>query len=190
MVRRLLIVSVIALTLGACRPGTDDPPAPGPLSSPTTAAVAGPVAFHVNLGAGQTLDTRPVPPGGCPGLDARVDLGRGVDVRFAAYGSACDAGDNARPGNGRHGVFRTTADIPPERRAGATTVHTALGEATVFTQPYYECTNSCHNYTEAVALITLDRPADPAYRTLTAYAEKGEASQDRLTELLRNQLTA
>ena len=189
MIRRLMLIPVLALALGGCRPGPDEP-APGPLSSPTTAAVGGPVAFHVRLGAGETLTARPAGSGGCPALDQRVDLGKAGSVRLVAYASTCEAGDNGQPGNGRHGVYRGIADIPSDRRSGATTVHTALGEATVFTQPYYECTNSCRNYTEAVAVIVLDRPADPAYTTLTAYAEKGDATPDRLTAFLREQLTA
>jgi hypothetical protein len=189
MTRRLLVLAALALAVGGCRPGADDPPAPGPISSPTTAAVAGPVAFHVRLGAGETLIERPAAAGGCPGLDTYVDLGRSGFVRFAAYASTCETRDNGRPGNGSHGVYRMIADIPDERRGGATTVHTALGDATLFTQPYYECTNSCRNYTEAVAVIALDRPADPAFRTLTAYAVKGDATPERLATLLREQLT-
>lgn len=104
--------------------------------------------------------------------------------------TAGNAGDNARPGNGRHGVYRTTADIPAERRSGAVTVHTALGQATAFNQPYYECTNSCKNYSEPVAVIALEHPGDPAFQTLTAYSEKGTIGLDRLTALLRDQLLA
>lgn len=110
-------------------------------------------------------------------------------VRLAAYATVC-AADNAQIGNGRHGVYRTTADIPADRRTAAVTVPTALGEATAFTQAYYECTNSCKNFVEPVAVITLGHPADPAYQTLTAYSEKGTIGWDQLTALLRDQLIA
>ena len=105
-----------------------------------------------------------------------------------AYATSCAAADNARPGNGRHGVYRTIADIPAERRSGAVTLHTALGEATAFDQPYYECTNSCKTYTEPVAVITLAHPSDPAYQALTVFSVKGSIGLDRLTALLRDQL--
>ena len=69
-------------------------------------------------------------------------------------------------------------------------MHTALGDATAFNQPYYECTNSCKTYTEPVAVITLARPNDPAFQTLTAYSAKGSIGLDRLTVLLQDQVLA
>jgi hypothetical protein len=183
----LVAFVTLALTASGCR-GQDVRPNPGPVSSPTVAPVGGPVAFHVRLGAGQRLTTRSPKPDDCPGLDALIDLGSDGTIRLAAYATGCAAGDNARPGNGRHGVYRTTADIPAERHSGAITVPTALGQATAFNQPYYECTNSCKNYTEPVAVITLEHPDDPAFQTLTAYSERGSIGLDRLTTLLRDQL--
>jgi hypothetical protein len=181
------VLFVIMFVASGCR-GTDVRAIPGPLSSPTVAPVDGPVAFHVQLGAGQKLTTRSPRPDNCPGLDALIDLGSDGMVQLAAYATSCATGDNGRPGNGRHGVYRTNADIPAERRSGAITIHTALGEATAFNQPYYECTNSCKNYTEPVAVITLARPGDPAFQTLTAYSEKGSIGLDRLSMFLRDQL--
>jgi hypothetical protein len=70
------------------------------------------------------------------------------------------------------------------------TVPTALGDAVVFNQPYYECTNSCHNYTEPVAVITLRQPQTADFRTLTVYSAKGTIGLDRLTAFLRDQLLA
>jgi hypothetical protein len=183
----MLVVSVVlALMAGGCR-GEDAPPDRGPVSSPTVAPVGGPVAFHVKLGAGQTLTMRPPHPGNCPGLDAVINLGSDGTLGLVSYATSC-AGDTSRPGNGRHGVYRTTADIPAEWRSGAPTVHTALGEATTFNQSYYECTNSCKDYTEPVAVITLAHPDDPAFPALTAYSVKGTIGLDRLTEILRDQL--
>ena len=186
-----LVVVLLALMFvaGGCR-GMNDRPNRDPVSSPTVAPVDGPVAFHLQLGAGQRLIVRSPQPDNCPGLDALMDLGSDGTVQLAAYATSCAAGDNARPGNGRHGVYRTTADIPAERRSGAITVHTALGEATAFNQPYYECTNSCKNYTEPIAVVTLAHPGDPAFQTLTAYSAKGSIGLDRLTVLLRDQVLA
>jgi hypothetical protein len=179
----------LAFLTGGCR-GPQVRPDPGPVSSPTVAPVAGPVAFHVQLGAGQRLTTHSAAPDNCPGLDALIDLGSDATIRLMAYATNCATDDNAQPGNGRHGVYRTTADIPAERRSAAVTVSTALGQATAFNQPYYECTNSCKNYTEPVVVITLEHPGDPAFRTLTAYSPKGSIGLDQLTAVLRDQLFA
>jgi hypothetical protein len=180
------LVAFLSVASGCHR--VDSRPDPGPVSSPTVAPVGGPVAFHVRLAAGQRLTTRAPQRDNCPGLDALIELGSEGTIQLAAYTASCAAGDNARPGNGRHGVYRTSADIPPERRSGAVAVRTALGDATAFNQPYYECTNSCRNYTEPVAVITLEHPGDPAFASLTAYSEKGSIGLDRLTALLRDQL--
>lgn len=194
-----MLVALVALAFvaGSCR-GVDVRPAPvdsptvpptaPPTGPPTVAPVGGPVAFRVQLGAGQRLTVRSPQPDSCPGLDALISLGSEGNVWLAAYATSCGAGDNARPGNGRHGVYRTTADIPADRRSGAVTVRTALGPATVFNQSYYECTNSCRDYTEPVAVITLEHPTDPAFPTLTVYSAKGSIGLDRLTALVRDQL--
>jgi hypothetical protein len=109
-------------------------------------------------------------------------------MRLTAYAAGCDVGGNARPGNGRHGVYRSTADVPADRLASSVKVHTSLGDAVIFTQPYYECTNSCRNYTEPVAVVTLEHPADPRYPTLMACSEKGTIGPDQLETVLRDQL--
>jgi hypothetical protein len=191
MLRRVLpIIIVLPFVAGGCHGGAPKP-APGPVSSPSVAPVGGPVAFHIKLGAGQTLFTSTPRPDNCPGLDELIDLNSdGTTVRLAAYATSCQVDDNTRPGNGRHGVYRTTADIPADRRSAAVTVPTALGTATAFTQPYYECTNSCKNYTEPVAVVTLDHPAAPAYPTLVAYSPRGSIGLDRLVTVLKDQLRA
>jgi hypothetical protein len=185
-----VLVGLVALAFaaGGCRGPVQ--PEPGPVSSPTVAPVGGPVPFHVQLGAGQTLTMRSQQPGNCPAVDAVINLGSGGTVDLVAFGSSCDTGNNAQPGNGRHGVYRTTADIPADRSSGAVTVQTALGQATAFSQSYYECTNSCKNYTEPVAVITLTHPNDPAYPALMAYSAKGSIGLDRLTAFLRDQILA
>ncbi len=57
-------------------------------------------------------------------------------------------------------------------------------DAVVFTQEYYECTNSCERWHEPVAIITLDDPVDPDYPTLVVRAERDELSRSDLEELL------
>jgi hypothetical protein len=154
------------------------------------APVDGPVRFQLRLGAGQSLALRSPRPDGCPGFDALVTLGPDRRVRLSSYTEGCDTRGNGRPGNGQHGVYRSTVDVPADRLASAVRMHTVLGDAVLFTQPYYECTNSCHNYTEPVAVITLDQPRDPKYPTLMAYSERGTIGLDQLETVLRDQLQA
>jgi hypothetical protein len=188
-VRRVVLAGLVVPLLAGCR-GSHVDPTPTPVGSPTVAPVDGPVRFHLQLDAGQTLTVRPAPSGGCPGFDGQVQLGREGYLQLSAYATACAATGNGRPGNGRHGVYRSAADIPADRLASATRTHTALGDATVFTQQYYECTNSCHNYTEAVAVILLDHPTDPAYPALTVYAVRGAIPVEKLKTVLTNQFRA
>jgi hypothetical protein len=184
------VVGLVVLAFAATGCRGPALPNPGPVSSPTVASVGEPVAFHIQLGAGQTLTMRSPHPSNCPGLDAVIDLGPDGTAELVAYATSCTVYDNAHPGNGRHGTYRTIADIPAERRSGAVTVHTALGEAIAFDQSYYECTNSCKTYREPVAVITLAHPRDQAYQALTAFSVKGSIGLDRLTALLRDQLLA
>lgn len=94
-----------------------------------------------------------------------------------------EARSNASIGNGSHGVYRTLEDVPaPEDVA---TVRTAVGEATVFTQEYYECTNSCERWQEPVAIVELDDPLDPAYPTLVLRGEQDRLSRAELETILR-----
>jgi hypothetical protein len=192
--RSYLTLLAVAGLLAGCHSGTVNPtPPPGsptPSGSPTTAPVDRPIGFHLQLGAGQSLKVEPPQDDGCPGVEAFATLGPDRYLRLAAYAAGCDATSNSRPGNGRHGVYRTTSDIPTDRLASATKVHTAIGDGVVFTQPYYECTNSCHDYTEPVALITLDHPVDPRYPGLMVYSEKGTIGLDQLAAVLRDQLRA
>jgi len=179
---------VVTLLTGGCR---SKPVDPVPVSSPTVAPVSGPVAFHVQLGAGQSLTTRSPQADNCPGFSADVRLDQHTWLTLFAYATNCTTnGGNSGLGNGRHGVYRTDDDVPATVRDRARTVHTALGDATVFTQAYYECTNSCRNYTEPVAVITLTHPQDPSVQALTVYSAKGEADLDRLVAFLGNQLLA
>jgi hypothetical protein len=185
----VMTLAAAAGLLAGCR--SDLGPVPGPTrsptppSSPTVAPVNG---LHLQLGTGQSVTLRSPQAGGCPGYDASVTLGQNRYLRLSAFAASCDASGNSNPGNGRHGVYRSVADVPADRLATSVKVHTALGDAVVFTQPYYECTNSCHNYTEPVAVIALDHPPDPAYPALMVYSERGTIGLDQLETVLRDQL--
>ena len=143
----------------------------------------------MRLGAGERLSTPAAAPTGlCPAYDAQLLLGPGRWVRLRAFGAGCDTSRNTGPGNGAHGVYRTADDIPADRRASITTVTVPLGEATLFEQPYYECTNQCRTYHETVAVVRLAHPQDPGLPTLTVYAERGAVSRDDLAGLLRDRI--
>jgi hypothetical protein len=186
-----VIVGLVAVTLltAGCRHEHADT-APIPVSSPTVAPVAGPIAFHVRLGAGQHLTTWNPKPYKCPEQVADVDLNSHHYVTLLAFATSCGSEGNTNPGNGRHGVYRTNEDIPAERRSSAQTVHTALGDALVFTQPYFECTNACYFYTEPVAVITLAQPQEKAVQSLMVVSPKGSMDQDALAAFVREQLLA
>jgi hypothetical protein len=187
MLRRLLPGLALILVVSACG-GPDIQSSPEPVTSPTVAPVGGPVTFHVRLGAGQRLTIGNPEPDNCPGLNIRVLAGTSRIVNLVAYHSGCVADSKAV--NGRHGVYRTTADIPADLRAKAVTVRTPLGEATVFDQPYDVYTNTHRAYIEPVAVITLDHPSDPAYQTLVAYSDSGRLGRDGLIAFVRDQLAA
>ncbi|WP_203903396.1 hypothetical protein [Virgisporangium aliadipatigenens] len=165
----------------------DDKPSlgEGPL---TASAVPGPpVAFQVRLAKGQRLDPQPADPAGCPGLRTYLASGRYTLVTFEAFAASCQLPrDNDRSGNGRHAWYRSAADAP----AGGTKVATPIGEALIFGSGYYECTNSCRNYTDTVAVITLDKPVDSAYAALVVRSDKGSVSLEEMTALVRDRLGA
>ncbi|GAB3833587.1 hypothetical protein ACFPIJ_09395 [Dactylosporangium cerinum] len=193
MIRSLVIAVAVAALVSGCRPADVRPapsPSPEPVTSPTIAPAGGPVPLRIQLGAGERLIPRSSASSGCPGLDTVVYLGSGRAFRLMAFATTCPAGDTTRHINGDHGVYRTTADIPADRRATAVTVPTALGEAVMFTQAYSEYTNSANHYTEPVAVITLTHPAGPAYQALTVISEKGTLTVDELATALREQLLA
>jgi hypothetical protein len=196
--RKLVALAAVAGLLAGCRSSVNPAPKPAqspkpaesptPVSSPTRAPVDGVVGFHIQTGTGQSFTLRSPQAGSCPGFDALLTLGHDRYLRLSAYAASCDATGNTAPGNGRHGGYRSVADIPADRLASSIKVHTAIGDAVAFTQRYYECTNSCHNYTEPVAVITLDHPQDPGFPALMVYSERGTISLDQLEAVLRDQL--
>ena len=104
-------------------------------------------------------------------------------LRVEAVPTDCEAaGSNSSIGNGSHGTYRTIDDVPePEEVAS---VQTPVGGAVVFTQEYYECTNSCERWDEPVAIITLDAPVRPGYPTLVLRGERDSLSRTELEEIL------
>ncbi|WP_433043604.1 hypothetical protein [Dactylosporangium sp. CS-033363] len=158
-----------------------------PVASASVAPIDGPVAFHVHLDNGQRLIMNDANSTGCPAMSGRIVLGANRIVSLTAFLPQCATSDNGSPGNGRHGVYRTSADIPAGRTT--TTAPTPLGEATLFTQPYYECTNSCKHYTEPVAVIALSSPGDNGVRALVVVGDRGAVDQAALTTLIHDQLT-
>jgi hypothetical protein len=55
---------------------------------------------------------------------------------------------------------------------------------------YYECTDSCRNYTDTVAVITLDKPVDSANAALVVRSDKGSVGPAEMTVLVRDRLGA
>jgi hypothetical protein len=146
-------------------------------------------AFSFRLGPGEEFQAPATNPSPTPSPSdpLRLILTRNGDqvVAVTAYPADMPLGyANTGLGNGRYGVYRTTADIPADELASATHVQTALGDATVFTHPYYECTNSCKHYTVPVAVITVAHPKDPGFPTLVIAANHGETDVDGLRALL------
>lgn len=95
--------------------------------------------------------------------------------------SCPEAADNTQVGNGFHGVYRTVDDVPDPQDPES--VDTGLGAATVFTQKHFECANSCNDWNEPVAIITLDAPVDAEYPTLVVRGEKEAVSRADLEEI-------
>jgi len=104
-------------------------------------------------------------------------------LRVEAVPADCEvAGSSSSIGNGTHGTYRTIDDVPEPEEAAS--VETALGEAVVFTQEYFECTNSCERWHEPVAIITLTDPVDRAYPTLVLRGERDGLSREELEDIL------
>ena len=96
--------------------------------------------------------------------------------------SCAQAAHNGQIGNGFHGLYRIVDDVV--KPLDETTVTTPAGTATVFTQAYFECTNSCDNWDEPVAIVTLAQPFDPAYPTLVVRGDKNLVSRSELEKIL------
>jgi len=119
----------------------------------------------------------------CGSVSYLLREGSSLRLVIEAVPASCpDAGVDTQIGNGFHGVYRTVDDVPdPQDRES---VDTDLGSATVFTQKYFECTNSCEDWSEPVAIITLDAPVDVGYPTLVVRGEKETLSRAELEEIV------
>jgi hypothetical protein len=126
--------------------------------------------------------------GTCGSVSYRIDAPSEARLVVEAVPTECaEAQENTEIGNGRHGVYRTLDDVPAPRDEKA--VDTGLGKATVFTQTYYECTNSCENWNEPVAIVTLETPVDAGYPTLVVRGEKETVSRADLEEIVATLMT-
>jgi hypothetical protein len=121
--------------------------------------------------------------GACGSVSYDVAEDGATRLVIEAVPTACaEAGENGQIGNGQHGIYRTVDDIPDPQDSEA--VETALGSATVVTQEYFECTNSCDNWDEPVAIVTLDAPVDAGYPTLVVRGEKDQVSRADFEEIV------
>jgi hypothetical protein len=87
-------------------------------------------------------------------------------LRFVQVAADCDP-PPARPLNGDYGQFQNVADIP-DADIGETFA-TAIGDATLATYDYTECTNSCTTGRIEVALIELTSPPVENFPVLQVY---------------------
>lgn len=141
------------------------------------------VAFAVELpaDAGLTDVTTSPPSDECQSAVFESTYGGLV---FEAVARDCTDRTEGGIGNGHHGRYRTLDDVPkPEHVEHVGT--DGLGDAVVFTQQYYECTNSCSTWDEPVVIVTLETPVDPEYSSLVVRSEKAELDRDDVTEIVR-----
>lgn len=141
------------------------------------------VAFAVELpaDAGLTDVTTSSPSDECQSVVFESTYGGLV---FESLAPDCSIREGGGIGNGNHGRYRTLDDVPkPEDVEHVGT--DGLGDAVVFTQQYYECTNSCTNWDEPVVIVTLEAPVDPDYSALVVRSEKAELDRDDFTEIVR-----
>ncbi|MDA3649439.1 hypothetical protein LZ318_02975 [Saccharopolyspora indica] len=102
----------------------------------------------------------------------------GDDLVLEAFSTGCAVAAPQRVLNGRHGTYRTLADVP-----GAIDVQevaTGVGRAQVFLQDYEEHTNFSSEWREPVAIVTLDDPVDAEFPTLLLRSDKAALSLDDL----------
>lgn len=95
----------------------------------------------------------------------------------------CAVQRKAQIGNGHHGDYRTLDDVPSPKDVEQVSTD-GLGDAAIFTQRYFECTNFCSDWDEPVAIITLDTPRDGNYPTVVVRSEKGELDRADFTKLI------
>lgn len=94
----------------------------------------------------------------------------------------CRLPEEQRVLNGRHGVYTSIEDVPEP--IDVRTVRTEIGQATVFSQEYVECTNSCTTTVEPVAIIAVRDPVDPDYPVLMLRGDGDTIDREALEEAL------
>ncbi|WP_154676119.1 hypothetical protein [Amycolatopsis benzoatilytica] len=122
-----------------------------------------------------TGDTSP-----CP--QVRYSLRNETSIEAVASNCTIPPNANRQIGNGRHGIYRTVEDVA--HPIGLVQQQTKLGPAAVFSQEYYECTNSCKRWNEPIAIVTLSKPAKAEYPTLVVRLGRSDASMEDLTKLI------
>ncbi|MQY18324.1 hypothetical protein NRB20_14000 [Nocardia sp. RB20] len=197
-----------ALALSGCRGGDErpdyDPAAPADPGLVVARVDHSPLAFTMKTRRGERLDpVQTWQEDNCSlvgsGFRTATDT---VLLGIQVVPDDCKPGNE--PGNARHGHYRSLDDAAAIFGAdaaaifgadaaaifGADAIHvdrtnTALGPADLFTQAYYECTNSCRHYREPVAIIELTAPADARYHNLMVYSPYGRLTTKQLMGYLK-----
>ncbi|WP_331770236.1 hypothetical protein OG948_41885 (plasmid) [Embleya sp. NBC_00888] len=187
-----LTTGLAVLGLAGCASSGKDPvsmPTPEPTRSQS--ATAPPVERETEVNteavAFRIRASTPVQPTTAPATEgcAQVVVRLG-DVTIESNSTQCKAQTQA-PGNGRHGMYRTAADVPAG--AATETIRTPLGDAILFTQRYFEATNSVTYWNEPVAIVTLRNPKQATHPTLILRSDKGKLDQAALRTFVETKLS-
>jgi hypothetical protein len=191
------VVTVAAIALApllvtACSDGSGSPPeGAGDVLDPEGETVPYDLGagFAADLPEGWEVTTftageGQVGPEACSARQATVSSGDDVgDVRVELWlpSAGCAGGEAEQIGNGFHGRYVGVDDAPEP--SGVEEHDVPLGPLTTFTQPYFECTNECHDYTDTVGLVALEAPPEPDYPTLMLLSPQGEVDAGTLAGL-------
>lgn len=140
------------------------------------------LAFSLDVPEGMAIGTMRHDPRGTDGGIVAMSFAGGESLQIEAVPADCEV-DNEEPLNGDHGTYRRIDDVVPAPE-NVDDVETGLGTAQLFSQDYRECTNECTDYTEAVAIVTLDEPRADRYATLVIRSDKGELDEDVLAAIV------
>jgi hypothetical protein len=191
---RGLVLSAVALVLGACSATTSGTPtaataatARSPFAGTSTSgSVAQPTdgLDHLDLGQGLELSvpggSATVAPfeqrqsGDCMAAQAQVMTATGT-FDLWLVGKGCPQQDQ-RVLNGNHGRY---LEPPSYATEVSTAQQVPAGSLVTFGQTYTECTNSCNDYADAVGLITVAHPQDadlPVLQIVAPRAAEGDVA--------------
>ncbi|MCD0447331.1 hypothetical protein LO763_27315 [Glycomyces sp. A-F 0318] len=141
------------------------------------------VAVVLTVPGGLAIDAVVANPDGDADTECRgVRYEFGADLTVEAFASDCAVDGEQRIINGRHGVYRTLADVPDPVEVAE--VATGVGPAQVFVQRYGEYTNVSDSWDEPVAIVTLDDPVDAEFPTLVLRSDKAALSREELTAIV------